>query len=99
MQHAAALAKLRGVGWIVCVREVRQQPPLQRLGRPASPDAAREYAVVLALDLWEHAYLLDFAPSQRGKYFEMLWSSIDWDKVEARLPVRPALASATCVVR
>jgi Fe-Mn family superoxide dismutase len=40
--------------------------------------------VVLALDLWEHAYLLDFAPSQRSNYFELLWNSVDWAKVEER---------------
>jgi superoxide dismutase, Fe-Mn family len=38
----------------------------------------------LALDLWEHAYLLDFAPSQRATYFDTLWDSIDWAKVENR---------------
>jgi Fe-Mn family superoxide dismutase len=84
MQHAAGLAQLRGVGWIVCVRETASNRlynawvDLHHLMVPANTQ------IVLALDLWEHAYLLDFAPSQRGKYFEMLWSSIDWDKVEAR---------------
>jgi len=84
MQHAAGLAQLRGVGWIVCVRETASNRlynawvDLHHLMVPANTQ------VVLALDLWEHAYLLDFAPSQRGKYFEMLWSSIAWDTVEAR---------------
>ena len=84
MQHAAALAQLRGVGWIVCVREVASNRlynawvDLHHLMLPANTQ------LVLALDLWEHAYLLDFAPSQRDKYFEMLWSSIDWGKVEER---------------
>jgi Fe-Mn family superoxide dismutase len=84
MQHAAGLAKLRGVGWIVAVRERDTHRlyncwvDLHHLMIPANTQ------VVLALDLWEHAYLLDFAPSQRGNYFEMLWSSLDWAKVEAR---------------
>jgi Fe-Mn family superoxide dismutase len=84
MRHAAALAKLRGVGWIVAVRERASHRlynvwvDLHHLSVPANTQ------VVLALDLWEHAYLLDFAPSQRDKYFEMLWSSIDWTKVEKR---------------
>jgi Fe-Mn family superoxide dismutase len=84
MQHAAGLAQLRGIGWIVCVRETTSNRlynawvDLHHLMVPANTQ------VVLALDLWEHAYLLDFAPSQRAKYFEMLWSSIAWDKVEAR---------------
>ena len=30
----------------------------------------RTCGVVLALDMWEHAYLLDFAPAQRGNYFD-----------------------------
>jgi Fe-Mn family superoxide dismutase len=84
MQHAAALAKLRGVGWIVAVRERETQRlyncwvDLHHLSLPANTQ------VVLALDLWEHAYLLDFAPSQRAAYFELLWSSLDWTKIEQR---------------
>jgi len=83
-QHAAALAKLRGVGWIVTLHDpVRNQlhnawVDLHHLQVPAN------MRVVLALDLWEHAYLLDFAPSQRDKYFEMLWSSVDWARIDQR---------------
>jgi Fe-Mn family superoxide dismutase len=84
MQHAAAHAKLRGIGWIVTVRDPLQDRlfntwvDLHHLSVPANTQ------VVLALDLWEHAYLLDFAPAQRANYFEMLWSSIDWATVERR---------------
>jgi Fe-Mn family superoxide dismutase len=84
MQHAAALARLRGIGWIVTVRDPLQNRlyntwiDLHHLSVPANTQ------VVLALDLWEHAYLLDFAPAQRANYFDMLWSSIDWATVEAR---------------
>jgi Fe-Mn family superoxide dismutase len=84
MRHAAGLAKLRGIGWILAVREPRTNRlyncwvDLHHLMVPANTQ------VVLAIDLWEHAYLLDFAPSQRGNYFETIWNSIDWGKVEAR---------------
>jgi Fe-Mn family superoxide dismutase len=84
MQHAAALSKLRGIGWIVVlhdpVRNVLYNAwtDLHHLSVPAN------LRVVLALDLWEHAYLLDFAPAQRGNYFQLLWSSVDWSKVEQR---------------
>jgi Fe-Mn family superoxide dismutase len=84
LQHAAALSKLRGIGWIVVlhdpVRNVLYNAwiDLHHLSVPAN------LRVVLALDLWEHAYLLDFAPAQRGNYFQLLWSSVDWSKVEQR---------------
>ena len=84
MQHAAALAQLRGIGWIVTLHDPARDVlynawvDLHHLSVPAN------LQVVLALDLWEHAYLLDFAPAQRGNYFEMLWNSVDWSKVEQR---------------
>ena len=84
MQHAAALAALRGVGWVITVREratnrlYNTWVDLHHLSVPANTD------IVLALDLWEHAYLLDFAPAQRSTYFETLWTCIDWTKVESR---------------
>ena len=83
-KHATALANLRGVGWIVTLHDPARDViynawiDLHHLSVPAN------LRIVLALDLWEHAYLLDFAPAQRGNYFEMLWSSVDWGKVEER---------------
>jgi Fe-Mn family superoxide dismutase len=83
-KHAAGLAALRGVGWVVTVL----QPTTRRLYNTwvdlhhlSVPADAR---IVLALDLWEHAYLLDFAPAQRANYFEMLWTSVDWPAVDKR---------------
>jgi superoxide dismutase, Fe-Mn family len=84
MQHAAALAKLRGIGWVVTVRErdtnrlYNTWVDLHHLNVPANTD------IVLALDLWEHAYLIDFAPAQRDTYFETIWASVDWKKVDSR---------------
>ena len=68
----------------VCVRERTTNRlynawiDLHHLNVPANTD------IVLALDLWEHAYMLDFAPAQRSTYFDTLWDSIDWSKVESR---------------
>jgi superoxide dismutase len=39
--------------------------------------------VVLALDVWEHAYATDFRPTGRGKYVEAVRALIDWRYVEA----------------
>jgi Fe-Mn family superoxide dismutase len=84
MRHAAALAELRGIGWILTVREPTTNRlyntwvDMHHLMVPANTH------VVLAIDLWEHAYLLDFAPSQRSSYFKLVWNSIAWDTVEQR---------------
>ena len=39
---------------------------------------------VLVMDVWEHAFLLDYKPSDRPKYIEAFFSNIDWDVVSQR---------------
>ncbi len=43
-----------------------------------------ETKVLLLLDVWEHAYYLDYA-NDRGKYVDAFWSLINWEDVSARL--------------
>ena len=40
---------------------------------------------ILVMDVWEHAYLLDYKPAERPKYIEAFFSNIDWSAVESRL--------------
>jgi Fe-Mn family superoxide dismutase len=46
------------------------------------------FTPLLVMDVWEHAYLLDYKPSDRGKYIEAFFSNIAWDAVEERLKGR-----------
>lgn len=40
---------------------------------------------LLVMDVWEHAFLLDYVPADRPKYIEAFYSNIDWAAVEKRL--------------
>jgi len=79
------VGKMRGVGWAIC----NQNPANDRL----SNHWVSEHQVgnvagfnpVLVLDVWEHAYLLDYKPADRPKYIEAFFSNIDWNSVEERL--------------
>jgi len=79
------VGKMRGVGWAIC----NQNPANNRL----SNHWVSEHQVgnvagfnpVLVLDVWEHAYLLDYKPADRPKYIEAFFSNIDWNSVEERL--------------
>ncbi|GJL61993.1 MAG: superoxide dismutase [Nitrospirales bacterium] len=79
------VAKLRGVGWAICYQNPTNKKlsnhwvSLHEIGNVAG------FEPILVLDVWEHAYLFDYAPSDRPKYIEAFFENINWDAVDARL--------------
>ena len=43
-----------------------------------------EQKILLCLDVWEHAYYLDYK-NDRAKFVENWWSIVNWEEVEKRL--------------
>jgi Fe-Mn family superoxide dismutase len=79
-----AVGGLRGVGWAVLFHDPAanklstQWITLHQDGNPAG------FKPLLVLDVWEHAFLLDYKPSERAKYIDSFLSNVDWDVVAAR---------------
>jgi len=79
------LASVRGIGWIALIRSATTGRlhnvwiDLHQLAVPAMTD------VLLLIDLWEHAWLLDYAPKDRGRFVSDLIEQLNWSVVEARL--------------
>lgn len=40
--------------------------------------------IILALDVWEHAYLLDYGAAGKGKYIEAFFKNVNWGVIEQR---------------
>jgi len=40
--------------------------------------------LILALDMWEHAFVYDYPTSEKKKYIEAFFANLSWIKVEAR---------------
>jgi Fe-Mn family superoxide dismutase len=79
------IGKMRGVGWAICY----QNPGNGRLSNHwitlHETGNVAGYDPVLVMDVWEHAYLLDYKPAERPKYIEAFFSNINWAMVESRL--------------
>jgi len=80
-----SVGKMRGVGWAVCYQDPVNQTlsnhwiTLHEVGNVAG------FVPVLVMDVWEHAFLLDYKPADRPKYIEAFFSNIDWAACEQRL--------------
>lgn len=76
---------MRGIGWAV----LYQDPDTGRLqnfwisdhenGHPAG------FTPILVMDVWEHAFTVDYKPTEKGLYVTAFFNNIDWSAVEARL--------------
>jgi Fe-Mn family superoxide dismutase len=79
------IGKMRGVGWAICY----QNPSNGRLSNHwitlHETGNVAGFDPVLVMDVWEHAYLLDYKPAERPKYIEAFFSNIDWTIVNKRL--------------
>ena len=40
--------------------------------------------IILVMDMWEHAFMVDYLPSEKKKYIEAFFDNINWDVVEER---------------
>ena len=86
------IGKMRGVGWAICDQDPvngrlsNHWISLHQVGNIAG------FTPVLVMDVWEHAYLLDYKPSERPGYIEAFFSNIDWSAVERRLKQDKALS-------
>jgi superoxide dismutase, Fe-Mn family len=79
------IGKMRGVGWAVCY----QNPVTGRLSNHwitlHEKGNIAGFTPVLVMDVWEHAFLLDYKPAERPKYIDAFMTNVDWQAVESRL--------------
>jgi Fe-Mn family superoxide dismutase len=79
------VGKMRGVGWAICFQDPTDGSLSNHWITLHESGNVAGFIPVLVLDVWEHAFLLDYKPSERAKYIEAFFSNIDWDSVNARL--------------
>lgn len=82
--HIREVAGTRGIGWVVVYYD-RAGHTLHtawvgdhELGQLAG------LPIILAIDLWEHAYMVDYVPADKKSYVEAFLENLNWDVVERR---------------
>lgn len=81
----AATGKMRGVGWAACYQDPSNGAISNHWINLHETGNVAGYKPVLIMDVWEHAFIKDYAPADRPKYIEAFFANIDWDVVNSRL--------------
>ncbi len=85
MAQFKATAMTRGIGWAMLYfdreakRLVMGWVDEQHLGQLATAE------IVLALDMWEHSFMLDYPPSQKKEYIDAFFKNLNWETVADRM--------------
>lgn len=84
ISHLKEVAGSRGIGWVVVYFDkvsnelhtvfVNDHELGQLAGLP----------IILALDLWEHAFMVDYVPAEKKTYIDSFLANLNWSVCEKR---------------
>ncbi|MCC5832610.1 MAG: superoxide dismutase [Chlamydiales bacterium] len=74
---------IRGIGWVVLYLDPVQGRLMNIWVADHQDNHLAGCEPILIMDVWEHAYLLDYGLDRMG-YIKAFWKNIDWDVVSSR---------------
>src|SRR6185503_3331117 len=78
----ASVGRMRGVGWAIAYLDPNNGSVSNHWITLHEDGNIAGFVPLLVMDVWEHAFLLDYKPADRPKYIEAFLSNVDWDSVE-----------------
>ena len=76
------LGLTRGIGWAMLWFDRRDKRFLMSWVDEQHLGQLNDCAIILALDMWEHAYVADYQPSGKKQCIEDFFSNLNWGVVE-----------------
>lgn len=82
-----AMGLMRGIGWVLLTYDPKGQMfhnvwvSDHELGHLAT------LPVLMAMDMWEHAFMVDYVPAQKSDYISAFLLNLNWQTVENRFQV------------
>ncbi|NYZ76974.1 superoxide dismutase [Candidatus Micrarchaeota archaeon] len=83
-EFTQAAASVEGSGWAALAYCKQTERPVIMQIEKHNTNVYPQFKILLALDLWEHAYYLDYK-NDRAKFIEAFWNIVNWDEAGKRL--------------
>ena len=83
--HFKSVCMSRGIGWaILYFDQLGKTPHIAWVG-DHELGALAGLPMLFPLDMWEHAYMVDYTPAEKDTYINAFLSNLNWEIVENRL--------------
>jgi len=77
-----AIAMTRGIGWAMVFYDKENNKLFTQWVDEQHMGHLVGLSPVIALDMWEHSYYLDYVPSEKKKYVEAFFANLNWEVIE-----------------
>jgi Fe-Mn family superoxide dismutase len=82
--HIKEVAGTRGIGWVVVYADPQVGTVHTTFVADHEVGQLSGLPIILALDMWEHAFMVDYRPASKKDYVEAFFQNLNWNVVEKR---------------
>ncbi len=82
--HIQEVAGTRGIGWVVVYKDTVANTIHTTFVADHEVGQLAGLPIILALDMWEHAYMVDYVPAEKKNYIDAFFANLNWSVVEKR---------------
>ncbi|MFI5346045.1 MAG: superoxide dismutase [Elusimicrobiota bacterium] len=79
-----AMGHMRGTGWVILYFDPRRRSLTNAWISSHEEGHPSGFAPLLVMDVWEHAYMVDWGAAGRADYVAAFLRNVDWAKVEEK---------------
>lgn len=85
LEHFKKVGMSRGSGWCTLAWDKMGNTPHIYWTADHELGTLADVHVILAMDMWEHAYMVDYLPAEKAKHIEAFLKNLNWNTIEMRL--------------
>lgn len=82
--HVRAAASARGIGWVIVYYDPHANTLQTAFVGDHELGQLTGLPILLALDLWEHSYMVDYMPAEKKNYIDAFFTNLNWPVIEKR---------------
>ena len=83
--HVKDVAGTRGIGWVVVYFDAVGSTLHTAFVNDHELGQLAGLPIILAVDLWEHAFMVDYVPAEKKTYVDAFLDNVNWTVVDRRM--------------
>lgn len=78
------VSMMRGIGWAILSYDAAGKQFINHFVADHELGQLNGLVTILALDMWEHAYMVDYTPAEKGKYIDAFFRNLNGEVISKR---------------